>query len=412
MPPNETSARALPGWLAGPVLGAAGLSIASGFAQFAVTAVVGDVAADFGAPGAGTDPASMIGITGTTLGVALAVIRLASLGALPGTALADRRGRRPVALAAVTIGLLFTLASSLAQSFWMWVVLIALARPWLSTVNGVAGVLGAEETSAKDRSAAIAVVGGAYGLGAGAVAVLRGFLPDGSWRPAIIASVVALVAVPLLARATREPALYERAPDAVGRLGSIPVEQRRLLVLVALVTGGMAIATGFGFTYVFVYGERVLGIDPAGMSGIILLAGPTGLAGLALGRVGAERWGRRPTVAAAMLGTVATVALAYSGSQAGLVAGYLLGITTSAAFGPPMGALVAELFPTTTRSTATGWASAAGVLGAVAGLAAFGILVDAVGFQAGAQLLAIPVVASTGLLLAIPETRGQELAVS
>lgn len=398
-----------PGWLAAPVLGAAGVSVASGFAQFAITAVIGDVAADFGAPGAGTDPASQIGLTGTTLGVALATIRLASLGALPGTALADRRGRRRVLFLALVIGLAFTVASAGAPNFWSWVVLVALARPWLSTVNGVAGVLGAEETSSRDRAAAVAVIGGAYGLGAGAVAVLRGVLPDDAWRAAMALSLLALAAVPLLARLVREPEIYLSAPPAIGRLGSIPRAHRRLVSLLALITAGMGVATGPGFTYVFVYGERVVGATPAAMSGVILAAGPTGLLGLVLGREGADRLGRRPTAAAAMVGTAACVALAYTGSYAALVAGYLLGITTSAAFGPPMGALVAEAFETSERSTATGWISAAGVIGAVTGLATYGVLVDLVGFARGAQLLMVPVALSAALLLTVPETLGREL---
>jgi MFS family permease len=408
--PSEVASRR-PGWLSAPVLGVAGISVASGFAQFAVTAVIGDVAADFGAPGAGLDPASQIGLTGTTLGVALATIRLASLGALPGTALADRLGRRRVLLATLVIGLIFTIASAGAPTFWIWVALVALARPWLSTVNGIAGVLGAEETSAKDRSAAVAVVGGAYGLGAGAVAVLRSVLPPGEWRLVIALSLLALAAVPWLSRQIREPAVFVEAKGPRSKLlGAVPLQHRRLVALLCAVTAGMGIATGPGFTYIFVFGERMVGATPEAMSAIILAAGPTGLLGLLAGRWGAEHLGRRPTAALAMSATAGAVALAYSGSYSALVAGYLLGITVSAAFGPPMGALVAEAFPTSLRSTATGWISAAGVIGAVTGLALYGVLVDVLGsFASAAILLSSPVILIAALLWWVPETRGQEL---
>lgn len=406
----DTSARRRPGWLSTPVLAAAAISTASGFAQFSITAVIGDVAFAFGAPGAGLDPASQIGLTGTTLGVALAVIRLTGLGALLGTSMADRHGRRFVVLTALTVGLALTAVSSISRTFWVWVALVALARPWLSTVNGVAGVLGAEETSARDRSAAIGVIGGAYGLGAGAVAVLRATLPDGAWRLTMALSFVALALVPVLARWVREPKIAADAPPATGRLAAIPREQRTRLVVLALVTAGMGIATGPGFTYLFVYGERVVGATPAAMSGLILAAGPTGLIGLLLGRWGADHLGRRPTSAIAMVATAGCVAIAYSGTSAALTVGYLLGITVSAAFGPPMGALAAEAFPTSTRSTAAGWLSAAGVVGAVTGLGMYGVLVDLLdGFGQAAILLMAPVVALAGLLWFVTETRGAEL---
>ncbi len=400
-----------PSWLAAPVLGAAGISVASGFAQFAITAVIGDVAEAFGAPGAGDDPASQIGLTATTLGVALAVIRLASLGALPGTALADRLGRRRVLLWSVSIGLALTVASGAAPNFWTWVVLVALARPWLSTVNGVAGVVGAEEVSTKDRSWAVALVGGAYGLGAGAVAVLRGVLPEGSWRLAMVAAAAGLAFLPLIARLLREPTIWvRRDKETPPLLGTVPPASRRSLIVLALAATGMGLATGPGFTYIFVYGEKMLGASPATMSVLVLLAGPTGLAGLLLGRWASDHIGRRPTAVAGMIGTAACVALAYSGSFAALSAGYLIALTTSSAFAPATGALIAEVFPTSVRSTATGWISAAGVIGAVGGLALYGVLVDAMGsFGQASLVLAIPVAISAQLFWLVHETRGLEL---
>ncbi len=405
-------ARRRPGWLAAPVLGAAAISVASGFSQFAITAVIGDVASAFGAPGAGDDPASQIGLTATTLGVALAAIRLASLGALPGTALADRLGRRRVLLTAVTVGLTLTVLSAAAPTFWTWVLLVALARPWLTTVNNAAGVVGAEETTSRDRSWAVALIGGAYGLGAGAVAVLRGVLPSEAWRPAMAASAIGLVLLPLLSRLIREPTIFLQAEDDPRPLllGAVPRPDRSRLTVLCLLTAGMGLATGPGFTYLFVYGEKVLGATPGEMSILILAAGPTGLVGLLAGRWGADHLGRRPTAAVAMIATALAVAVAYGGSFTGLTVGYLAGLTTSAAFGPPTLALAAEAFVTSVRSTATGWIAAAGVIGAVGGLALFGVLVDALGgFDRAAMAMAVPVVLAAGLFWLVEETRGREL---
>jgi MFS family permease len=103
----------------------------------------------------------------------------------------------------------------------------------------------------------------------------------------------------------------------------------------------------------------------------------------------------------------------YSGSTAGAVIGYLLAIAAGAAYGPAAAALAAELFPTSVRARVAGWLVAAGVLGAVAGLVAFGTLADALAsFAMGAVVVCSPVVVASLLFARLPETAGLELEQS
>ena len=100
-------------------------------------------------------------------------------------------------------------------------------------------------------------------------------------------------------------------------------------------------------------------------------------------------------------------------SRTAVAAGYLLGILVASAYAPSFGALGAELFPTSARATAAGWLVAAGVVGAVAGLLAFGLLTDALGsFATAAVLVCAPVVVASLLFARLPETRGLELEQS
>lgn len=389
-------------------------SVGSGIAGFTVTAIIGDVAETFGAPGAGQDITSQIGLTGTTLGMALATIRLASLGALPGSALADRVGRRRTLLVALAIGLAMTVVGVLAGGFWWWVAAVAVARPFLSSVNSLSGVVAAEETRVRHRSWALAMVGAAYGLGAGVVPLLRGVMPGVSWRVVTALILVPLVAVPVLARWLDEPAIYERAQrSAASRppvLGSVPRGHRLRLAWLLLTMAALSLATGPGFTYVVVYAEQVLGASTVFSATIVLVAGPVGLAGLLTGRWLGDRVGRRPTAAVALVVTAVGLAVAYSGVTDRLVVGYLVAIGASATFGTPAAALAAEAFPTEIRATVAGWVTAAGVLGAVAGLAAFGVLADLTGgFADAARILAVAVALGAVPLLGLPETRGLEL---
>jgi MFS family permease len=403
--------RRRPVWLTAPVLTVSVLSVASGLAQFGVTAVFGDVAAFFGEVTDGEAIGDQLGLPGTTIGTALAMIRLASLGSLPLTATADRVGRRRVLLSLAAAGLGITTLAALAPSFWIYVALVALARPALSTVNALAGVVAAEEATARDRSAAIALVTAAYGVGAGIVSVTRGLLPgDPSFRVVTALAVVPLLLLPLLARKVREPRIAASSAHAEGLPGRVPRRFFRSVAALAGVTGAIALATGPGFSYLFVYGEGVLEASPLFLSMLVLGAGPAGLAGILLGRFGSDRFGRRISGALAMALAGASVAFAYSGTVGALAVGYLAAIVFSSGFAPPAGALAAELVPTRFRATIAGWMTVAGVLGSVLGLFAFGALADLTGDFASVSRGIGVVVAIAALAFALlPETRGTEL---
>jgi len=400
-----------PGWLSAPILAVSALSIGSGVAQFGVTAVSGDVAAAFGSVGTGDDLASQIGLPATTVGLALALVRLTSLAALPASAVADRLGRRRVLVALTVSGLGLTSLAALSPGFWWYVALVALARPALSGVNAVAGVVASEETRTRDRSAAIALVTAAYGVGAGLITIGRDLAGRyATFRTVTAAALVPLLMLPLIMRWMREPEIARRSARETGLPGSVPRAYLRSVALVSVLTGTIALATGPAFSYLFVYTERVLGVSPRLVTILVVLAGPTGLVGILLGRAAADRIGRNVTAGVSMAATGVAVAYAYSGTPARFAVGYLAAIATSSAFAPPTGALAAELVPTRIRATLAGWVTFTGVIGAVVGNYAFGVLADATGgFDGAARTIgAITALAALGFAL-LPETRGVEL---
>ena len=164
----------LHGWRHPAILAAAATAVASGFAQFGATAALGDVAHAFGAEGNGGSLVARVGLSGTTLGIGLAVVRLASLGSLPLAALADRHGRRRMLLGCIAAGLAVTALAALSPGFWWFVALFAFGRPLLSATNAIAAVIAAEETNSRHRAKALALVTAGYGIGAGLTALLRG----------------------------------------------------------------------------------------------------------------------------------------------------------------------------------------------------------------------------------------------
>jgi MFS family permease len=413
----------LHGWRHPAILAVAAATVATGFAQFGATTALGDVARAFGETGDGSSVVARVGLSGTTLGIGLAIVRLASLASLPLAALADSHGRRRMLLGCVSGGLTVTALAALSPGYWWFVALFALGRPMLSATNAIAVVVAAEETETRDRAKAVALMTAGYGVGAGLTALVRGVAGDGlGFRGLFALALVPLAATPLLARRLEEPDRYQRlraAEDpqlAAARpavLGRVPADLRPRLGLLAVLGFAIAFVTGPINTFLFVYAENALGMSRASTATMVLAAAPIGLLGLLIGRWAADRLGRRVTAA----GTQAMVALAgmltYSGSRSAVAAGYLLAVLVASAYAPSFGALSAELFPTRVRATVAGWLVAAGVLGAVTGLVTFGLLTDALAsFATAAVLICAPVVLTCLLFARLPETRGLELEQS
>lgn len=406
------------GWLSGPVVAPALLALFAGTAQYSLTAIAGDVAAEFGRrdPTAATTPVGQVGMGLTTLGLGFAVIRLASLLSLPAAGVADRLGRRRTLVIAVAAGLSLTALAALAPSFALLVAALAVARPLLTAADAVAAVVAAEETQSADRAKAIALVGGAYSFGAGVISVTRGLVdPVLGFRGVLALVLVPLALLPLVARRVEEPSRFARdaAAGVRRRLGAVPRGLRARLALLCVVTFGFTLVVGPVFTYLFVYGEGVLGATAGGMGVVVALAGPVGLGGLLLGRWAADRLGRRATAALSLAAVAVAGSTAYSAGFVVLAAGYWGTLLAAGAYTPSGGAVDVEVFPTSVRATAAGWLAAAGVLGSVAGLVGFGLIAEAAGtFTVAGLVLCLPVALVAVLYRWVPETRGLELEES
>jgi MFS family permease len=405
-------------WSDTTVVAVAAVALAAGFGQFGLTATLGDVARHFGHLVEGSSVADKVGLSGTELGFGLAVVRLASLGGLPLAALADRVGRRPVLLVTCGVGLAVTAASALSPGYWWFVVIFAVGRPFLSATAAVAQVQAAEQTGTTQRASAVALVTAGYSVGAGITAVLYGLVGGGlGYRGILALALVPLVALPLLARQVSEPDRFTVATvayraDATTRpaLGAVPRRFRARLAVVTTVAFALAVITGPATSFVFVDAQNVQRFPGIALSGMVVAAGVLGFGGLLVGRWLADRIGRRPTAAGAMVAIGGAGILCYSGSGTALVVGYLAGITAAGTFAPAGGAFVNELFPTAVRSSVAGWNLVGSVLGAVCGLVAFGAIAD-VGdrFAPAAAFTFLPAMALSALILVLPETRGRDL---
>jgi len=401
-------------WSDPAVLAIAVIALASGFGQFGVVAALGDVSTQLGHVVAGSSVADKVGLSGTSLGVGLAIIRLASLGSLPLIGMADRLGRRRVILAVTVAGLAFTVAAAASPGYWWFVVIFAFGRPLLSATNGLAEVMAAEETSSKDRAAAVALIAAGYGVGAGLSAIVHSLAAGAlGFRGIFALAVIPLGVVVLIRRRVEEPSRFTiaeaEAEHPTPILGAIEPPYGGRVALLALIGFVVSVITGPATSFLFLYAQDVVHL--AGYVTALMVAGGgvTGLLGLLAGRWLADHVGRRPTCAAGLVAIAVTGAVSYSGSRPALVGGYLVGVFCGSVFAPAVGSLLTELFPTSVRASVIGWWTVAGVLGAVVGLVAFGTVAD-VGsrFAAAADVVFLPCALAAALFFALPETMGRE----
>ena len=330
------------------------------------------------------------------------------------SALADRFGRRTVLVTTCALGLAFTVLAASSPGYWWFVVIFALGRPLLSATNAVAQVSAAEETASSDRAKAIALIAAGYGVGTGLTAVINGLWKETlGFRGLFALSVVPLAAIFLVRRWLVEPGRFAVAAAAaehpVPVLGAIGPRFRRRLVVVSSIALAVGIVTGPANSFIFVYAQNVLHVSGDATAAMVVVASVFGLCGLLLGRFLADRVGRRPTGALAMLAMAVTGIVTYSGSRTALFVGYELAVFCASTFAPAAGALANELFPTSVRASVAGWNVAASVVGAVVGLVAFGAIAD-VGerFAFGAAVTFSPVILAAALFALLPETRGRE----
>ena len=404
----------LHGWTSRAVIGVALAAFASGFGQFGLVAALGDVARDFGRVTHGLSIADQVGLSGTELGIGLAIIRLASLGSLPLIGLADRYGRRTLLLGTLSLGLVLTVVSAASPGYWWFVAIFALGRPMLSATNALSGVAAAEQTDSRNRASAVALTAAGYGVGAGLIAVIHS-LASGvlGFRGLFALVLLPLALVPVLRRWIQEPDRFTVAAAAEEHplpvLGAVGPKFRRRLAVIVVLAFAVSVITGPANSFVFLYAQNVLHQPGYVTAAMVVGAGVAGLAGLLIGRWLYDHLGRRPTGALAMVGLAVFGGLAYAGSRPALVVGYILGVMSGSVFAPAAGSLLTELFPTSVRASVTGWWVASGVIGAVVGLVVFGAVAD-VGnrFAVAAVLTFLPAAVMAGLFWLVPETRGRE----
>jgi putative MFS transporter len=385
-----------------------------------------------------------------------------AIGAALGGLLADRLGRRQVFALTLLVYGTFTGVSALAWSVGALIAFRFLVGLGLGAELPVASTLVSEFAPARIRGRVVVVLESFWAVG-WTLAALIGFLivprGDDGWRWALaLGAVPALYAVvvrfglPESVRfleskgrhdeaeavvrrfedsagderapaptAERQPVARDTAPHTSGRrssrvaaLWAAPL-RRRTAALWAV-----WFCVNFSYYGAFIWLPSLLyasGFSLVRSFGYTLLITLAQLPGYAVSAVLVERWGRRRTLVAALLGSAAAAALFASAPAAGaengtatvLTAGMLLSFFNLGAWGA-LYAVTPELYPTPLRGTGSGWAAGFGRIASIVAPLCVPLLSGAGGtglvFAVFAAVFVLAALAAT----ALPELRGRALA--
>ncbi len=380
-----------------------------------------------------------------------------AIGAALGGLLADRYGRRQVFALTLLVYGLMTGVSALSWSLGALLVFRFLVGLGLGAELPVASTLVSEFAPARIRGRVVVALESFWAVG-WTLAALIGFLvvprSDDGWRWALaIGALPALYAVvvrwglPESVRFLESRGRHDEAESVVrafeesaggARVAAAP--ERDEPAAPGTTSGGSRIAAlwarplrrrtaalwlvwfcvNFSYYGAFIWLPSLLyasGFSLVRSFGYTLLITLAQLPGYAVAAVLVERWGRRRTLVAALVGSAAAAALFASAPGAGadngtatvLTAGMLLSFFNLGAWGA-LYAATPELYPTTLRATGAGWAAGIGRIASVIAPLSVPLLSGAGGTTLVFGLFAAVFLVAAASATALPELRGRALA--
>ena len=351
-----------------------------------------------------------------------AFIRLGSLLAVPAVLVADRVGRRPALIFVVVANVVLTAATGASPSMEAFATLQFLARIFHTATGIVAAVYITEEFPADHRGWGFGALAILAGVGAGLALFMFGMieqLPFG-WRTLYFLALPALAFLPLLLRGLPETQRFLSAQIQSDRsymtahlrpIVSVATAYPRRFAALAIVILVVAISNVAAGLYGPTYLQSEHDYSPARLSTILLLTGIVGAASaLYLGSL-SDRFGRRRLAVLLLMASPCAMVGFYE------VSGALLPVllVTFALIGTgadvSLAAMGKELFPTSYRSTVSGFVAMVAAAGGVIGLWAHGRLFDLIGDQwtAVSTLAAFGLLAPFILAFTLPETNRRAL---
>jgi MFS family permease len=363
---------------------------------------------------------SEFSLSGAAAGALASVTLLTSaVGGVAFGMIADRVGRARALVYSILIYSVFTALTATAQTLpelvlWRSLVGIGLGGEWAA-----GSVLVAETWPAEHRGKAIGLMQSGWAIGYIVAALLASaIIPRHGWRVLFAVGVLPALLAAWIRRKVPEPEIWRKGGGGARLpLGAVlrPPHLRNAAAATALATVLLFAYWGL-FTWIPAYLASPVASGGAGMSLVrssawIVPMQVGAFFGYVLFGVLADRFGRRPVFLVFVVGAAVLVPIygRMALEPAVLMAlGPLLGFFGHGYFSL-FGAMLAELFPSSIRGTAQGFCYNAGRAASALAPYVIGALADRAGIGSALALTSAFFLAAGGLILALPETRGEEL---
>ncbi|GMU37237.1 MAG: MFS transporter [Phycisphaerae bacterium] len=362
------------------------------------------------------------GLTNAQAGAVASVTLIASaVGGVASGVLADRFGRVRMLTWSILTYSVFTALTATSQSvaqlvIWRLLVGLGMGGEW-----SAGAVLVAETWPAKHRGTAIGLMQSGWALGYILAAVIGAVvLPRWGWRVLFLIGFAPALLTLWVRRHVPEPAVWREGGVAASReVGGWASLLRAPLRSRVIVATAMTASLLFSYWGLFTWVPKYLAGADHGGAGLGIVRSTAWIVAMQIGAFFgytsfgflADRFGRRPTFIAFVLGAAGIVPVYGASARSGtalMILGPIVGFLGHGYFSV-FGAMLAELFPSGVRGTAQGFCYNAGR--AVSALAPWtiGWVADRQGFALALGCTSVCYVVGAALVLLLPETRGREI---
>jgi MFS family permease len=357
-----------------------------------------------------------------TVGGALGSLTLAAsaLGGWYFGRVADRHGRRIGIVSSVVTYAVFTALCGLANAVWQ----LAVFRFMLGLGMGGAWTTGAalvsESWPDRHRGKAVGVMQSAWAVGYGGAALVSAIIvPRYGWRMMFWLGALPILAALWVYRSVEEPEIWKSSRGSHGAHGSLAVifEPRFRRVTASMIFLSFCTLYAYWAFNFWVPSYLSLPADQNGaalssgaVAGLLVAMNAGGWLGYVLYGYVSDRFGRRRSFVTYLLASaVLVVAYGSTRSPAALLALGPVVAFFSTGYFSGFGAIIAELYPTNVRATATGFTFNIGRVGSALAPFVIASLAQARGFGVAFATASAALLLGATMWMFIPETRGKAL---
>jgi MFS family permease len=336
---------------------------------------------------------------------------------------ADRRGRRAGLVSSVLTYSIFTAACGLAQTVWQ----LAIFRFLLGLGMGGAWTTGAalvsESWPDRHRGKAVGLMQSAWAIGYGGAALVSAIvLPRFGWRPMFFLGALPSLAALWVYRTVEEPEIWKSSQGspgsrgAQGSLGVIFKSPYRKITTSLILLSFCTLYAYWAFNFwvpsflALPVDQHGVGLDGNAVAALLVAMNVGGWCGYVMYGYVSDRFGRRRSFVTYLL--ISAVLVVVYGSTTSAVTLLVLGPVVaffSTGYFSGFGAIIAELYPTTVRATATGFTFNIGRIGSALAPFLIATLAQTRGFGVAFATASIALALGACVWVFIPETRGRAL---